>query len=398
VGERMTLLSRAEPRPAGQPTSRSAPTSGHLYQVDVVRVLTFAAVVLVHAISITNGASRNAAAVGMLTHFTREVFFALTGFVLIYTQSNRPLHTGKFLWHRCSLVFVPYVLWTLIYIEFTQQQWPTTGAWWHNAGYRLLTGTAEFHLYFLLVTLQIYLVFPLFLRLIRATEGHHAALFVAALGWELAVTWALHGPGDRSSGFPRAIVDWSYALFPSYLFYVVAGALAAVHLPRWQQFADRHRWTSVWFLALAGIATLWVEHIQAPHIADLTHATEVLQPVMVLWSIAVAFALYTLGSAWVSRRRSRRAIAMLEEASLISFGVYLLHPLLLHVFADAWLGVGNGWIKAPASTVLLTVITLAASVVIVELLSRTPLSLALTGRRSRRRVRTRPVAAKFHLR
>ena len=65
------------------------------------------------------------------------------------------------------------------------------GAWWHQLGYDLLTGNAEYHLYFLLVTLQIYLIFPLLLRLIRTLQGHHGLLFGSALVFEIAETWAL---------------------------------------------------------------------------------------------------------------------------------------------------------------------------------------------------------------
>ena len=37
----------------------------------------------------------------------------------------------------------------------------------------LVTGTASYHLYFLLVSMQLYLVFPLLRRLLRATAGRH---------------------------------------------------------------------------------------------------------------------------------------------------------------------------------------------------------------------------------
>lgn len=377
----MTAL--VTPLPAASPRRSAAggtPTSGHLRQVDVVRVITFACVIGVHAISHTNGASRNAAVAGMLLHFTREVFFVLTGFVLFHAYARKPLRASTFWRRRSSLVLLPYLTWTLIYLEYSRAEWPTSVGWWHRFGYDLLTGNAEYHLYFLLVTLQIYLLFPLLLRVVRATRGHHGVLFAGALAVELAETWALHGPGRGATGFAGAVVRQSGTLLPSYLFYVVVGALAAVHLARWQQFVDRHRAAIFWFLTAAGVVTVWVHEAQIHSVADIGPATDVLQPVMVLWSSAVAVALYALGSRWVGRAPGARAIRILDEASLISFGVYLAHPLLLQIFSDHWLGLGNGWITAPASTILLVAVTVVSTTLVVETARRTTLSLALTGR------------------
>ena len=76
--------------PAAQAKAKAG--KGHLNQVDLVRVLTFASVIAVHVITYTNDGA-NVTAYGALTllHFTRSVFFFLTGFVLVYTYRKRPL-------------------------------------------------------------------------------------------------------------------------------------------------------------------------------------------------------------------------------------------------------------------------------------------------------------------
>ncbi|HEY4702145.1 MAG TPA: hypothetical protein VIH64_09660, partial [Streptosporangiaceae bacterium] len=57
---------------------------GHVYAVDLLRVLTFAAVIAVHIVTTVNPPdSVPAGGTAMLLHFTREAFFALTAFVLV---------------------------------------------------------------------------------------------------------------------------------------------------------------------------------------------------------------------------------------------------------------------------------------------------------------------------
>jgi peptidoglycan/LPS O-acetylase OafA/YrhL len=72
-----------------QAVRRRAPTAGHLDQVDLLRLLTFSAVIAVHSIDSTQtDASRVAAGTLMVLQFGRAVFFALTGFVLVHSTRN----------------------------------------------------------------------------------------------------------------------------------------------------------------------------------------------------------------------------------------------------------------------------------------------------------------------
>jgi peptidoglycan/LPS O-acetylase OafA/YrhL len=70
-----------------------------------------------------------------------------------------------------------------------------------------------------------------------------------------------------------------------------------------------------------------------------------------------------------------------DRASDLSFGVYLVHPLLLlGLFAIPWMSSPPAAVTAVAATAL----ALGGSLVVTELARRTPASLALTGRPRRR--------------
>ena len=123
----------------------------------------------------------------MLLHFSRTAFFFLTAFVLTYSEIHRPRPVREF-WAPAYLeIGVPYLVWTGIYWVFSM----IVGNSWDQA-WSLLWNYLVFgyyQLYFVVVLLQLYLVFPLLLRLLRASK-HHVAVMVVSLLFR-------PGPGGR---------------------------------------------------------------------------------------------------------------------------------------------------------------------------------------------------------
>ncbi|MDQ6840107.1 MAG: acyltransferase, partial [Actinomycetota bacterium] len=119
---------------AGTPDGPSG-RGGHLWQADIVRLLTFAAVIVVHSLAFTEEPTDGVAAgVMMMLQFGREVFFALTGFVLVYSCLGKPFRTRTFWRKRFLYVGVPYVAWTVIYYAFTFVSGPHSPFSWVTLG------------------------------------------------------------------------------------------------------------------------------------------------------------------------------------------------------------------------------------------------------------------------
>jgi peptidoglycan/LPS O-acetylase OafA/YrhL len=363
------------------PAGGTGPRPGrrHLYQVDVVRLLTFACVVGVHTASLTSSPSSvGAGVVEVLLHFTRDAFFMLSAFVLFLANGRGHLRVGSFWRRRFLFIGVPYVVWTVVYWEW----WAgvPSGVELRALGWDLLEGTGQYHLYFLVVSMQLYLLFPALLWLVRRTAGHHLALFVVAAVFEVAVMSLTHW-----STWPGGWNDLQvhiYELAPTYAFYFVAGGLAAVHRDRFHAWVVGHPRGVLGLVAAAAVLQLGV---YAAHIAVTGNpglASDPLQPTMVTWSVAVVVGFYALGCRYADRRRpGSRTARLVDQASLVSFGVYLVHPLFLNTLLGRWLAFGPSPLPAALSGVLAWAGALLLSAVFAAVAVRTPLALPLTGRR-----------------
>lgn len=367
-----------------------ATRGGHLYEIDVLRVLTFACVIAVHVIShsVTAGDRPMFVVLG-LVHFTREVFFALTAFVLVYSYQRRPQPMRRFWPRRFLLVGVPYLVWSAIYVGYDDLVQPPASIWAGLLAYvvAVVTGTAAYHLYFLLVTMQVYLLLPLVLRLIRATRSHHVLLLVAALVLQLGILGAwMYVPG-----LTAMLGSIPNATFPSYVFMILAGAVAADHAQPFLAWLRTGRRRIAVITIVTAVVTIAVFAVQWWAGLSDSRAVTPLQPVEVVWATAVGLAFLALGAAWSDRRvPGGRLDRALTTASDISFGVFLVHPLVIMLLtrfgAPVVAAMSDPWREGA-----LYIVVVIASIVASALLRRTPLSLPLTGRPIRAAVRREAV-------
>jgi peptidoglycan/LPS O-acetylase OafA/YrhL len=380
------------PPPGGAPGRRGS--GGHLYAVDLARVLTISLVIAVHLVS---GAARASVPEGALVtvfHVSREVFFLVTAFVLVYSYERRPVAWLQFWKRRYLFVVAPYLAWSAIYFLADGHLDPTT-ANLARFGHDLLTGGARYHLYFLLVSMQIYLVFPLLRRLLKATAGHHGLLLAGCGIYQLGFEWAVqHGvsPGGVLS-------SWLHdpdPFLPSYLLYVVAGGVAAYHLEAFLGWTRTHR-RAVGALAGASVLVALGAYFAQVYAGgdSVTAASAVFQPAVVLESLGIGWGFLALGTAWARAMPARRLVLGASDAS---FGVYLSHPLVLQglsviagaVGLEALSHTAPPWLDLPILVLVVVPLVYALAMGITMLARPSVLSLVLTGRPVARKPSTAP--------
>jgi poly(3-hydroxybutyrate) depolymerase/surface polysaccharide O-acyltransferase-like enzyme len=322
--------------------------------------------------------------------------------VLTYNYGRRPLKVGRFWRRRFWLVLPAYITWSAIYYAANgRSRGPFPSAFLHD----LANAGARYHLYFLLVSMQIYLLFPLIRWVLKKTEGYHAWLLLAALAYQAWLTVGLHYKVGRHGNGPIAQflngAGQGYWI-DTYVLYVVAGALAGWHFEQLCAFTRRHL-RSGWRVALvaaAGVAAGIGVYLTEIEVFGATpaNASAVFQPVVIFEALAFGWALLGAGLLWsasVSSNSGAPGRKFAAAGSASSFGIYLAHPLVLQVLllivGSHYFGANGGlvgWLhRLPHSSLEVLILLLlavpliyACAWVIASAVRRTPVSLFLTGR------------------
>ena len=364
----------------------------HVIAFDPIRLIIMVFVVSVHTLAFGGGqVTVVLGAFSTVFHTSRELFFLLTALVLSYNYAHKShVHWLRFWRRRYWLVLPAYVAWTLIYFA-ADGHWPgsvpaAASAIWHD----LLTASARYHLYFLLVTMQVYLAFPVLRWVLRKTAGHHVALFLAACAYQLALTAELHYHLVRMGPLTGWLNGAAQGYWmESYMLYIVGGAIAGWHFDQLCAFTRRYARPAV-IAAVAGVGvaaglSVYFIEIYAGG-ATPASASGVFQPIVVVEALAFGWALLAGGLLWTDRGARHRKFFAAGSAS--SFGIYLAHPLVLQglLALASTAGVLGAVRDAPGGLEVLVLLCIAVPVVygvswvIASAARRTPLSLVLTGR------------------
>lgn len=365
-------------------SDRPARRRAHLWQIDLLRIVPMVMVVATHTVMFSNktpNVGSNAAL--FILHTSRFLFFFITAFVLFYQYGDGRVSTPRFWRKRFPPIVVPYVLWTLIYwvlnplFPWSGQSQLFPGGL-KTLGLNLAQGW--FHLYFLVVTMQFYLVFPLFAWVIRRTRGWHLQLLAVAALLELVWTGFVTYGWRLMPSFEQAISSHAQVELTSYVFFFLVGALAAVHRERLVNWVRTRRALAT--AASAG-AILVSCGVYVVNLQFISGAATVFQPATLLLFIGVVLGLWILADTLLGRYGAEgRLWHLVHAAAGLSFGIYLSHLVALQSLLLAQMdGVaGLNQLSGPLWTVVLWALTVAGATLISWTLARTPLSWALTGR------------------
>lgn len=349
-----------------------------LDQVDAMRPMKQAGVISTHVLTyfVPAAASVSMNAVMLLTHFSREGFFFISACMLTYAYMD--LDRGglrRFYGRRLLSVLVPYLCWSVIYFFYLlpTAHYASAPAALEKFGEDVATG--YYQLYFLVIIMQYYLVFPLLVTFLRRTRGHHGAIVVIAAVGHVALMTLMHW-----TIVPVLRTGWIREFTP-YAFYLIAGSIAAFHFDAVNEWLLRHVRL---VLALTAAAALYAEAVYflaAKGVTTILGAgNDPFQPSVIPFDVGAIACLYLLGVTLVKPERSGRLRAAVRSGSDNSYGIYLSQMLFINALIWAgWARLDSvvWWPLLCAATV---VIVFLAGVALTSLLARTPLAVPLTGR------------------
>jgi len=323
-------------------------------EITLLRAFAFFAITLQHCIAEyiyrPDIAPPDAIMLAMWFHFTRfgtPAFVFMAGALLFYNY-DASMKYGTFLKKRFGDIFVPFLTWTGVYwvaVTIYAGGSFAEAATWIELGRQLVTPTYGYHLWFILMIFQFYLLFPLLYRMgsawarwlgqserrARVAPGALlAALGLAYLGL-MQFSYASAGASGAALG---GVWEWLMThrskWFVFYFFYFALGAACAIGLQRFRRVAVQ----SIAPCILAFVCMyVWAgyELLQTSTEQMKLGASTYLRPLIVPLIVSQLMALY--GLAVVFDRHGGRWRSWLLSIGRLSFGGFLAHPFVLMLVA-----------------------------------------------------------------
>ncbi|RCW45420.1 acyltransferase [Paenibacillus prosopidis] len=400
----MTNLQAGIERKAPEPEFRHK--KERIEEVTLLRAFAFLAVTLQHCIAEyiyrPDILQSDSIMLAMLFHFTRfgtPTFVFLSGLILFYNYSGK-LHYRSFIRKRFGDIFVPFLCWTIIYwiaVEGVIGGKLMQPSAWLNIFLQLIKPTNGYHLWFILMIFQFYLLFPLFSRAVAAfrdrlhpdTEGKlirrvawaslTLSLMYGALMW--LSYYKMPGWAASAGGFWAGLITFRSNYFIMYTFYFLIGSVCAFGLSRFRTFvADAMGWTMIVFIG----AYIWLGYDVLRFSAERMNlqVSNYLKPSTFVIIVSQLLLLY--GFALLLQRRKGAIYRILRFIGRYSFGGFLAHAFVLMLVSGVTRPMHLTGSHLPAA--LITFILVAAGAIgLSSLLEKLPFGRWLVGPTGRRR-------------
>ncbi|CAM5440916.1 Surface polysaccharide O-acyltransferase-like enzyme OS=Streptomyces albaduncus OX=68172 GN=FHS32_000389 PE=4 SV=1 [Streptomyces griseoloalbus] len=306
------------------------------YDIDLLRVLCTAAVVLVHASAEFIDAGHDTTGVlgDTAGRFAVPVFFAMAGWAAL---SGAPVGDERRLLTRLGRILRPMAVWTALYLLCAYLTGGPGAGPAEEAG-RALFGSVEaaFHLWYLYAYVPLLLLLGVVVLVVRRRTLPTRAL---ALLVAFALAPALAGDVREITGWSPP--DWGWSVPLSTVVYAVAGA-ALLAAPR---LGPRALWAAGAAVAFTGLAVyqLTVHHPAA------------------YGGVAVAAVTFAVLGTVAGIRVPERVRPLVARLSDASFGTYLVHLLWVRLLVGPVAGRLPDGPWAPAALAVTAVAAAALS-------------------------------------
>ncbi|WP_088104353.1 acyltransferase [Halalkalibacter urbisdiaboli] len=322
-------------------------------EIYIVRAIAIIGVLMVHSTSITTVQLQPDSfsfmmynALNTFFRFGTPTFILLSSFVLFYSYYNRPLSPAlfaNFYKKRMLYIMIPYLVFSIFYIGLRSswfEKFATFSEFWSQFTSEILLGNAYTHLYFVFISIQFYLIFPLLLllfqRFSRLTK--HLIWIGFVLQWAFVLmnhyVWQYPNTGSISL---------------SYMAYYFTGAFLGIYYESIRGWLTMSRsefltkkglvWLLLWLSWFAATgAHIWLWHMVRVHGASFD--SKIFTLLWNLHTITTAVVLFFI-CYWIYKHVAAWFVNFLIHLGVVSFGIYLIHPVYLFYFRNQFTMTGD---------------------------------------------------------
>ncbi len=338
--------------------------------VDVIRGYAIVLVILTHVVApytvrFTRSSDVRWWIENLASSFSRPcipLFVMLSGLLLLNPGKNERL--VLFFKKRFAKVVIPFIAWAIVY--FLWRHFYLLESFSFNQALReIVGGPVYFHFWFIYMLLGLYLATPILRSYVRYADKNNLYYFVALWFFFLAINPLLR------KAFQDLELRIDLPVASGYVGYFVLGyVLAQIKLS-----SRAVRWALFSMLGLAGLTALGTFLLVSEAHGEVnTSLYDYLYPNVILMSVSAFLVLRSINyeKVFIKAPFLKKVIDVLSRAS---FGIYLLHPVIIHLLEKGTFG---GKISAitfhPAIGIPLTLLlVIGSSTAIIVILQRIPL-------------------------
>jgi surface polysaccharide O-acyltransferase-like enzyme len=246
-------------------------------EISILRAFAFLAIVMQHCIAEyiyrADILPPDEIMMAMLFHFTRfgtPTFVFMSGVILFYNYSSK-LNYNSYIKKRALDILIPFICWTIVYwasvSSFSMSSPFSRPSTWRELGWQFINPTYGYHLWFIVMIFQFYLLLPLFTRIAKAIKPFivraSEKTTVRRTLWLIAAAGAIYtgmlwfsyykapGVAAQATGVWKWLLTYRGQFFIAYFFYFLLGAVCAYGLAKWRQLAlGTFVWSGFLFIGL----------------------------------------------------------------------------------------------------------------------------------------------------
>lgn len=289
-------------------------TKQRIYTFDIIRTIAAYAVIIIHVTAIAytlyTKESPHLFVITILNRFFKfatPVFVFLGGLMVHVKYKNRPFKTLPFYKDRFMRIIMPYIFFSIFYYfsHLIVYKWSFDGL---DLLKQVLMGTAKYHLYFIIIITQLYLLTPILIKL-RSLQFKFIFMTVLLL-INLYVVMYVHFPyADR--------------FFLKYVFTFMMGVIYGTDLLTLLK-RKSVQWVIMLSTFMVGLTYALTFYFQT--IGTATYSVYFLNFIWFAYTNLSIYALIIIAT-WLERfiPLRNKAVAITQY----SFFIYLIHPFIM---------------------------------------------------------------------
>ncbi len=278
----------------------------------------------------------------LMLHFTRMGFMFMTGLVLTLSYYNRN-DWPTFFKKRLAGSGWPYLLWNFFPVTCNDDFFSDS----HLANLSVFSQTYwdaiihgdRFYLYYILITLQLYLLFPFIVKLFKALPKKHNWILGISFTIQLVLMFIIkYGlPHVDRSNWLWWFSNYGVNVF-TYQFYFIFGTYAMLHYDDVTGWIQGHIKLIAPVTILLGLGTIpyYLSYNESFLGLDGGAAVSPHQPYMLVYDTMMIILVFWIGKAYAYWREHGIwpwLETFIKNGAIISFGIYLDQTLGLNVLS-----------------------------------------------------------------